>query len=543
MMTRAREGHVLATVLFTDIVDSSRLATELGDRRWRVLLTRHHDIVRKALKKHGGREVDNAGDGFFASFDDQADAIRCACEISDGVKILGVDVRAGCHVGQAEVVGRKLGGVTVHAGARVMSEAGPGEVLVSGVMKDLVPASGFTFVDRGLHALKGIDGEWRLFAVTAVDGNPRPSPLEPDEAERSRQAVQPPPLVRRRWARVLIPAIALVFAAAAVLEVANRPQPIRLEANSLARIDPATNRIIADVPVADPGGSQLTAVPPHEVWVLSQQDQLISIVDTLTGDVQPIGVFGGQVGSTNAGYGIVYAHGFVWVSGGNDEVARIDPGSRGLAGHPSHIHIPGKPALLAAGYGRVWVGVHDRNLVVAINPTTDSVALEAPIGFGFNGIGVGEGWVWASNCESGTVSKIDPRTGESNEIDVGIAETVTGIAGETPQLINQAGCPATIATAFGSAWVSDPILGVVYRIDPGTDQVVDHIRVGEPSHDYASDIVEADGSMWVASPKSQTIVRIDPVTDQVEARISVSYKPNGLTVADGSVWVTLNPID
>ena len=541
-MSRARGGHVLATVLFTDIVDSSRIATELGDQRWRVLLAHHHDIVRKTLKRHGGKEVDNAGDGFFAAFDDQADAIRCACEISNGVRVLGVDVRAGCHVGQAEVVGRKLGGVTVHAGARVMSEAGPGEVLVSSVMKDLVPASGFTFTDRGLHTLKGIDGEWRLFAVTVVDGDPRPPPLEPDDAARLRHDIQPPPLIRRRWARVLIPAIALVIAAAAVLVVANRPQPIKLEANSLARIDPATNRIIADVPVADPGGSQLTAVPPQEVWVLSQQDQLISIVDTVTGDVQPIGVFGGQVGSTNAGYGIVYAHGFVWVSGGNDEVALIDAGSRGLAGHPSHIHIPGKPALLAAGYGRVWVGVHDQNTVVGINPKTHRLVLRAPIGFGFNGIGVGEGWVWASNCESGTGSKIDPRTGESNEIDVGIAETVTGIAGETPHLINKAGCPATIATAFGSAWVSDPILGVVYRIDPESDQVIEAIRVGESSHDYASDIVEADGSMWVASPKSQTIVRIDPVTDQVEARIPVPYKPNGLTVADGSVWVTLNPI-
>jgi len=539
---RERSGHVLATVLFTDIVNSSRLATELGDRRWRVLLTHHHDIVRKALKKHGGREVDNAGDGFFASFDDQADAIRCACEISDGVRVLGVGVRVGCHVGQAEVVGRKLGGVTVHAGARVMAEAGPGEVLVSSVMKDLVPASGFTFTDRGLHTLKGIDGEWRLFAVTAVDGNPRPPPVEPEEAERLRQEIQPPPLIRRRWARVLIPATALVIAAAAVLEVANRPQPIEIQANSLARIDPATNRIIADVPVADPGGSQLTAVPPHEVWVLSHQDQLISIVDTVTGDVQPIGVFGGQVGSANAGYGIVFAHGFVWVSGGNDEVVRIDPSSRGLAGHPSHIHIPGKPALLAAGYGRVWVGVLDRNRVAAINPAVHRVVLRALIGSGFNGIGVGGGWVWASNCVDDTVSKIDPQTGRSTPIPVGVLKTVTGVSGVSPQPL-QTGCPATIATGFGSAWVSDPILGVVYRIDPRTDQVIDLIRVGEPSGDYASDIVEADGSMWVASPKSQTIVRIDPATDQIESTIHVPYKPNGLAVADGSVWVTLNPIE
>jgi class 3 adenylate cyclase/streptogramin lyase len=540
-MTKARGGHVLATVVFTDIVDSSRLATELGDRRWRVLLSRHHDIVRKALKKHGGREVDNAGDGFFASFDDQADAIRCACEISDGVKILGVDVRVGCHVGQAEVVGRKLGGVTVHAGARVMSEAGPGEVLVSSVMKDLVPASGFTFSEGGVHTLKGIDGEWRLFAVTAVDGDPRTPPLKPDDAARLRHEIQPPPLIRRRWARVLIATTAVVIAASAWVVIANRPQPIELQANSLARIDPTTDRIIADIPVADPGGSQLTAVPPHEVWVLSQQDQLISIVNTASDAVQPIGVFGGQAGPTTAGEGITYAGGSVWVSGGNDEVAQLDAGSREIVGHP--LHVRGKPALLAKGYGRVWVGVHDLHEVVGINPKTDRVALRAPIGFGFNGIGVGEGWVWASNCESGTVSKIDPRTGESNEIDVGIAEMVTGIAGETPHLINKAGCPATIATGSGSAWVSDPILGVVYRIDPEADQVIDTIRVGEPSHDYASDIVEADGSMWVASPKSQTIVRIDPASDQVEARISVSYKPNGLTVADGSVWVTLNPIE
>jgi hypothetical protein len=149
-----------------------------------------------------------------------------------------VEVRAGCHVGQAEVVGRKLGGVTVHAGARVMSEAGPGEVLVSSVMKDLVPASGFTFADRGVHTLKGIDGEWRLFAVTAVDGDPRPPPLEPDDAARLRHEIQPPPMIRQRWARVLIPTAALVIAASAGVVIANRPQPIELQANSLARIDP-----------------------------------------------------------------------------------------------------------------------------------------------------------------------------------------------------------------------------------------------------------------------------------------------------------------
>ena len=146
---KERSEHVLATVLFTDIVDSSTLARELGDARWHVALARHHAIVRKAIRRYHGREVDNAGDGFFITFHDQSNAIRCACAIIDGVRELGIEVRAGCHVGQAEVVGRKLGGVTIHTASRVMAEAGAGEVLVSSTMKQVVPASGFGFVDRG----------------------------------------------------------------------------------------------------------------------------------------------------------------------------------------------------------------------------------------------------------------------------------------------------------------------------------------------------------------------------------------------------------
>jgi hypothetical protein len=247
--------------VFTDIVDSSTLARELGDARWRVLLSRHHAIVRSALKRYHGKEIDNAGDGFFASFPEQADAIRCACAISDDVRELGIEVRAGCHVGQAELIEHKLGGVTIHAAARVMSQAGPSEVLVSGMIKDLVPASGFGFADRGLHTLKGIDGEWHLFAVTTVDGTPRGPALEPETAAHLREQIQPPPLVQRRWARIGVPAIAGLVALTAVLEIATRPHPIHLQPNSLAEIDPTTNRIVADVPLAHPGGSQLTAVP------------------------------------------------------------------------------------------------------------------------------------------------------------------------------------------------------------------------------------------------------------------------------------------
>jgi class 3 adenylate cyclase/esterase/lipase len=157
--------RVLATVLFTDIVGSSERAAAVGDREWRKTLEQHHELVRRQLVRFRGREVDTAGDGFFASFDGPARAIRCACAISEAVGELGIDVRAGLHTGECEVVDGKVAGIAVHTGARVASQAQPGEVLVSSTVKDLVAGSEIQFADRGVAALKGIPGEWRLFAV------------------------------------------------------------------------------------------------------------------------------------------------------------------------------------------------------------------------------------------------------------------------------------------------------------------------------------------------------------------------------------------
>jgi class 3 adenylate cyclase len=168
-LTGVRRGtfvdRVLATVLFTDIVGSSERAVALGDRAWGELLERHHDLVRRELARFGGREVDTAGDGFFASFDGPARAIRCACSTVAGVGGLGIEVRAGLHTGECEIVDGKVAGIAVHTGARIASHAQPGEVLVSSTVKDLVAGSGLAFQDRGARELKGIPGEWRLFAV------------------------------------------------------------------------------------------------------------------------------------------------------------------------------------------------------------------------------------------------------------------------------------------------------------------------------------------------------------------------------------------
>jgi class 3 adenylate cyclase len=162
---QAVPDRLLLTVLFTDIGDSTKLATELGDRAWRDLLESHHAAVRRQLERFRGREVDTAGDGFFATFDGPARGIRCAQAIVDAVRPLGINVRAGLHTGECEVIGDKVGGIAVHVGARVAAQAEPGEVLVSGTVRDLVAGSGIPFTDRGSVPLKGLPGLWPLCAV------------------------------------------------------------------------------------------------------------------------------------------------------------------------------------------------------------------------------------------------------------------------------------------------------------------------------------------------------------------------------------------
>ena len=165
---RVEPERMLATVLFTDIVESTRLAAELGDSNWRELLETHNRVVRGLLTRFRGNEVDTAGDGFLATFDGPARAVECACEAVDAVRELGLEMRAGVHTGECSVADGKVRGIAVHIGARVLSQARSGEVLVSQTVKDLVAGSGIEFADRGVTELKGVPGEWRLFAVQSA---------------------------------------------------------------------------------------------------------------------------------------------------------------------------------------------------------------------------------------------------------------------------------------------------------------------------------------------------------------------------------------
>ena len=186
-LTGARQApasdRILTTVMFTDIVASTERAAALGDARWLELVARHDELMRAQLERYRGREVKTMGDGFLAMFDGPARGIRCARAVADEVQALGIELRAGLHTGECEVVGDDIGGMAVNIGARIGAFAGADEVVVSSTVKDLVVGSGIGFTDRGAHLLKGVPGEWRLFEVGQVEA-PASNQLVPDTRER-----------------------------------------------------------------------------------------------------------------------------------------------------------------------------------------------------------------------------------------------------------------------------------------------------------------------------------------------------------------------
>jgi YVTN family beta-propeller protein len=381
---------MIKTVLFTDIVGSTELASEVGDRQWRQVLAMHHAFIRGLLKRHGGREVDTAGDGFFATFDQPLRAIRCASDIVDGLWAKGLRIRAGAHIGQVEATGSgaKVGGVAVHIGSRVASLAAPGEVLVSGTLKDLVTGSEVEFADRGEHALKGVPGTWHLFAVArelapeGIPASPAPTLVEQGAAARPRL---------RRGVLILM-GLGLAGLLGSLALVAFRPG-VTPPPETVGRLDAATNQFVAAVPVGrQPGG---LAAGSGSLWVLNVDDQTISRIDPRSNRVIATRAVGGTPTAIAFGSNSVWvAAGFGLTSGIEGSVLELDPATNELS---RPIPVGNGLRGMAFGFGSIWVTNMNANNLTRIDPDTGELIAEITIGGGPEGIAVGADAVWVAN--------------------------------------------------------------------------------------------------------------------------------------------------
>jgi len=448
-MRRRAGDQALVTVLFTDIVGSTRIASELGDRRWRVLLSRHHRIVREELRRFAGREVDTAGDGFYAVFDEPSRAVRCACAVSDRVRELGIEIRAGLNIGETEAIGGKPGGVAVHAASRIMSLAGPAEVLVSSMVRDLMPGSGFTFEDRGAHELRDVAGTWQLSAVTAVDGARRKALLSAEEAANRRAEIEPPPLLQRRSGRIGAVAVGAVIAVVAALVVA----PLATRGSPAGSASPG--------PTATRPGDRLVRIDAAKGKVVAAYD---------VGDHPTAVAFG---------------EGSVWVANANDRtVTRVDPAT----GRTDTIHVPAIPNAIAAGAGAVWVGQGNAGVVSRIDPvllTTETIDLGVGAGDHSLSIAVDDAtdsvWVSTSTASFGGVpfkiGRIDPDTKTFSVVKTVIGDTF-----------------ATLAAGSGSVWFASSE-GSILRLDPRSGRTIWRGNLGK---NYLASTV-GNGSVWLGS--------------------------------------------
>lgn len=508
---RRRPGtRILAAVLFTDIVESASVGGRVGDARWKEVIARHHAIVRRELKRYGGRELDTAGDGFYASFGEPAAAIRCACAATESVRQLGIEIRTGVHFGECEQVAGKLGGLTVVVGARVMALGGPGDVLVTGTARELAGGAGFGFEDRGRQALKGVHGEWQVLAVTEVDGAPRPIPAEPEEAERRLADVQP----RRVGPKTELVVGALIVSIVAVAIIAwvsgRGEEPAALERippNSVGSIDPATNAIEAALSV----GSKPTgiAVGGGAVWILRLEAGTLTRVD-LASDVAETLSTGGHPAAI-----ALDETGSVWVLNGFEAtIVRVDPRRMVI---DETVELATGTKDLAAGDGYVWVTNANERTLTRIDLITGAIDDVELAGIGLpDGVAVGGAAVWVAGSEG--VVKVDPRSQE--EVDTWPLRFPAG----------------KIAVGNGAVWATHLADDQVTKLDETTGPSA-VIAVGNGPLDLAL----GGGAIWVTNSLDGTVSRIEPETNEV-VDIRVGSSPEGVAFGDGAVWVTVHAV-
>jgi class 3 adenylate cyclase len=514
MSEGAARPRVLATVLFTDVVDSTRLATELGDRRWKEVLARHHAIIRRHLKRRGGRELDTAGDGFFASFKEPAGAILCACEAVEELRDLGLEIRSGVHFGECEVMGKKLSGITVVVSSRIMALAGPGDVLVSRTVRDVVTGARFGFEDRGVHELKGVDGDWHVFGVTSVEGKVRTPLLDLKEAAARRDSISPAPLLESNRTRALMAGVMVVVIAVAafVYQSLNRGQEAltRIPPGSIGQIDPASNEILRTIHAGyNPG---VVAVVPGAVWVVLTDLDLVERVDpgsgridkSLTPQCKPTQLAADEDGA-------------IWVlCGFQGTLQRIDP-SRITFDRP--IHLPGGSGYsdLVVGEGAVWITDVLRGRLLRVDPLTKAIdpSWNLPARAEPSSLTIGGGFVWV--VAGSTLYKVNP---------------------SDPSMIDPIGLQWTgddVAFGAGAVWIVHTLDDQLTRVDATEISNVNTVAVG----DQPLSVSYGANAVWVANYLGESLSEVDVEANQPAVTIALGGRPWAVATGPAGVWVSV----
>src|SRR6185369_4638866 len=343
-MPRRRSGRRLATVLFLDIVGSTSVASEMGDARWRDLLSRFRDVVRGRLKAEGGREESFTGDGFLATFTEPAHAVRAAEGIVEDVRSLGVGVRAG---------------------ARVMSLAGASQVIVTGTVKDLIVGAPFRFRDAGVHELRGVPGTWPLFALQDVDEQPVPGPMDPEEAAKARASIASNERAgrRRRWL-VAVGALIVVAAIVATVVVASSGQAATI---TMIKIDPATGRITDTIRDGYYSHHHQGSLWEQNGTIWQATTTQVVGRDPVTGSVRI--TLGLESEIENGTFGL----GFGWAStpktGDTSTIEKVDLVSGEVV---ARVDVPGPVRSMATGDGSLWT-VTEAGVLARVDPDLQHV--------------------------------------------------------------------------------------------------------------------------------------------------------------------------
>jgi class 3 adenylate cyclase len=461
--------HILVAVLFTDIVGSTELAAAMGDESWKRLLRRHHEIVSHLVKERGGRVVDTAGDGVFAVFERPAAGIQCAFDAIQALRRIGVDIRAGLHFGESESSDHgKVSGIVVHTASRVMALAGPGEILITGTVRDLIAGKRISVGDRGAHDLKGIPTTWRVFSVEEVDGKRTPPAMEPGEAEALRQSTVTSGRRSRSRSFVVgvIVGLLVLSGLAAFLLQGNQTDP--------------------------------QSGPPRPASLVhfdldTQRRSQISVGDTVTA--------------------LTLGEGSVWLaSHGDNSVYRIDPSAMTVE---ARIRLPDPPQELATGAGSVWVTT-SRGLI-RIDATSGAIDREFSLGgcdleevFCQTDVTVGEGAVWATHYQNQRLVEINPASGAKSEIRLdGYPMAVATGHGALWVLIDTASSPIIERRSLETGGVSSEVLpiGIVTPVCSGYGR-------NAPPGELCVAIGVGEHSVWVATPEELTseLWPLDPRT-------------------------------